>query len=264
MAYAAPPYAPHEQKLYRSSVVPELFFGLEWLALHASPIYWGWTLPRGDGSAVIVVPGFTGIDLYLTELYLWVKRIGYRPYFSGIGFVATCPNELAMRLEATIDRAYRESGRRVHLIGHSFGGILSRVVAAMAPEHIASVTSLGSPLRGRVVHRAIHSATQLVRGITHALRPELPELCGDTHCGCAFVRSLSRPMSKEVRQTVVCSTGDRMVYWPTCLTGKEDVDFVIDGATHLGMVANPIVYEIIGKRLANVPVMSGLDVVDGR
>ena len=41
----------------------------ELAALHASPVFWGRGVPRGDGRLVIVVPGLFGNDLYLRPLY---------------------------------------------------------------------------------------------------------------------------------------------------------------------------------------------------
>ena len=92
--------------------------------LHATPIYYGLGVPRGDGSGVVLIPGFLGTDLYLMELNAWLRRIGYRPYFSGIGVNAECPNLLIQQcLNQTIGKALAETGRKIHLIGHSLGGI---------------------------------------------------------------------------------------------------------------------------------------------
>ena len=63
----------------------EAQIGLEWFSLRMSPVFWGVGVPRGQGEAVVVVPGFMGSDLYLREMYGWLKRIGYKPYYSGIG-----------------------------------------------------------------------------------------------------------------------------------------------------------------------------------
>lgn len=84
-------------KSHTSSFWTEALFGAEILILHATPVYYGLGVPRGDGSAVIIIPGFLGTDLYLTELHAWLARIGYRPYFSGIGINAECPNILIQR-----------------------------------------------------------------------------------------------------------------------------------------------------------------------
>src|SRR3954466_11598912 len=90
----------------------ELLAGVEMLYLRVSPAYWGFGIPQGDGSAVIVIPGFLGTDLYLAELRLWLQRIGYQAYNSGLGWNAECPNLLIRhRLEETIRKAHRETGR---------------------------------------------------------------------------------------------------------------------------------------------------------
>src|ERR1043165_4549083 len=110
------------RRKHRSVALPiwqELLAGVEMVCLRASPVYWGFGVPPGDGSAVVVIPGFMGTDLYLAELRSWLRRIGYVSYYSGIGLNAECPNLLSKhRLNETIDRAYRETGRKVHLIGH--------------------------------------------------------------------------------------------------------------------------------------------------
>src|SRR5262249_12051954 len=103
----------------------ELLVGVEMVYLRVSPVYWGYGIPRGDGAGAVVIPGFLGTDLYLAEFRAWLSRIGYEAYFSGIGLNAECPNLLIkQRLNETIDRAYRTTRRKVHLIGHSLGGVL--------------------------------------------------------------------------------------------------------------------------------------------
>ena len=55
----------------------EALFGVDWLSLRLSPVYYGVGVPHGDGSPVIVIPGFLGSDTYLFEMYYWLRRIGY-------------------------------------------------------------------------------------------------------------------------------------------------------------------------------------------
>lgn len=43
----------------------EALIGLDWIALRTSPVSYGLSVKRGDGSAVVVVPGFMGTDFYL-------------------------------------------------------------------------------------------------------------------------------------------------------------------------------------------------------
>jgi len=103
------------------------------------PVYYGFGVPRGDDSGVVIIPGFLGTDLYLTELHGWLGRIGYRPYFSGIGINADCPNLLIQRhVSETIERALDETGRKIHLIGHSLGGVIARSIAGARPKDVGS------------------------------------------------------------------------------------------------------------------------------
>src|SRR5947208_4497284 len=75
----------------------ESLWPIDWMALRLSPVYYGLGVSPGDGTAVVLVPGFMGTDAYLYELYLWLGRIGYRPYMSGIGLNAECPARLTQR-----------------------------------------------------------------------------------------------------------------------------------------------------------------------
>src|ERR1017187_148751 len=62
------------RKKYESLPLPiwqELLIGVEMVCLRVSPAYWGLGIPHGDGSAVVVIPGFMGTDLYLAEFRAW-------------------------------------------------------------------------------------------------------------------------------------------------------------------------------------------------
>ena len=232
----------------------EALVGIELLLLHAAPIYYGFGVPRGDGSGVVIIPGFLGSDIYLVEMYAWLQRMGYRPYFSGIGLNADCPNLLIRnRLNATIDQACRETGRRVHLLGHSLGGLLARSVAGARIGEIASVLTLGSPFRGTVLHPRVKQAVEAVRQqilVNHG-QSVLPD-CYTGRCTCSFLASLRTDLPPSVRETAVCSRTDGIVDWRYCITGNPGNDFEVIG-THIGLVFNPVVYRIIANRLAEQP-----------
>lgn len=235
------------------SIWKEALFGAELLLLHASPVYYGLGIPHGDGSAVVVIPGFLGTDLYVSHLHSWLERIGYRPYLSGIGLNAECPNLLIRyRLAATIDKALAETGRKIHLIGHSLGGIIARSVAAQRPKDIASVISLGAPIRGTVMHPSVLNAAKVVRTqiLNEHDRDVLPD-CYTPRCTCNFLSSLRCTMPKAIAETAVYTCDDGIVDWRYCKTGNDGDDFEVPG-THVGLVFNPSVYTIIAERLAEV------------
>jgi len=229
----------------------EALFGAELLLLHASPVFYGLGIPRGDNSAVVVIPGFLGTDLYVTHLHSWLERIGYRPYLSGIGMNAECPNLLIRyRLTATINKAIEATGRKIHLIGHSLGGIIARSVASQRPKDIASVITLAAPIRGTVMHPSILHAANEVRSqiLNQHGRGVLPD-CYTPRCTCDFLSSLRCALPASVSQTAIYTKDDGIVDWRYCRTGDRDLDFEVPG-THVGLVFNPSVYTIIAERLA--------------
>lgn len=233
----------------------EALVGIEVLALRATLVYWGLTIPRGDGAAVVVIPGFLGTDLYLAELRLWLRRIGYRPYDSGIGLNAECPNLLIQyRLRQTIEKAWRETGRKIHLIGHSLGGVIARATAAQMPDRIASVITLGSPFMGLSAHPSVLRAAELVRQqILERHGKDVLPLCYTGACTCRFLESLDEGPPAGVRMTAVYTKTDGVVAWEVCKTGNPEVDIEVC-ATHLGLVFNANVYLILAQRLAGRPL----------
>jgi triacylglycerol lipase len=242
------------QEVHAEADVPlwsEALFAAELLLLHATPVYYGFGIPRGDGSGVVVIPGFLGTDLYLMELHAWLGRIGYRPYFSGIGINAECPNLLIQRrLNETITTAVAETGRKVHLIGHSLGGVLARSLAGQRPRDVASVITLASPIRGTVMHRSVMGAAEAVRLriLQEHGRGVLPD-CYTGRCTCAFVDSLKRSVPEPILETAIYTRQDGIVDWHCCITKNPALDFEVSG-THIGLAFNPSAYTIVAERLA--------------
>jgi triacylglycerol lipase len=219
--------------------------------LHASPVYYGFGVPPGDGSGVVVIPGFLGTDLYLTELHAWLRRIGYRPYFSGIGVNAECPNLLIQRrLNQTIDQALTETGRKIHLIGHSLGGVIARAAAGQRPTDVASVITLAAPIRGTVANRAVLQAAEAVRLriLAEHGRGVLPD-CYTGRCTCDFLGALRRRVPDSLVETAIYTRYDGIVDWRYCMTMNADVDVEVPG-THIGMTFNPAAYAVVAERLA--------------
>ena len=234
-----------------TSLWTEALFGAEVLLLHAMPVYYGFGVPHADRSGVVIIPGFLGTDLYLTELHGWLGRIGYRPYFSGIGINADCPNLLVQRrVNETIKRALDETAGKIHVIGHSLGGVIARSIAGDRPKDVASVITLASPIRGTVVNRAVIHAAEAVRlRILQEHGDGVLPHCYTGRCTCSFIDSLRRDVPDSMFETAIYTRHDGLIDWRYCMTNNPDNDFEVPG-THIGMAFNPTAYSIIAKRLA--------------
>ncbi len=230
----------------------EAFFGFDWLSLRMSPVYYGCGIPHGEGEPVVVVPGFLASDVSLTEMYAWLGRIGYRPYFSHIGRNADCPDAVASMLLATVRRANSETGMRVKLIGHSLGGMLARSVALDNPEYVDTVISMGSPFRDAVrAHPVIISAAaSLRRGRGGSLGRNIRPSCFSGHCTCDFVRNMLAPAEyRDVRHFAIYSKRDGVVEWESCREQDPALNTEV-ASTHIGMAFHPAVYRAVAERLA--------------
>ena len=239
-------------KEIRSHALPiwfESLVGVDWTLLHLSPTYYGFGVPRGDGSPTIVVPGFLGSDVYLYELYFWLSRIGYKSYLSNIGWNADCLNTLNEKLINTIKKAVDETGKKVNLIGHSLGGVLSRSATVQHPDLVESVITLGSPFRGVRSHpRVVEISKRIRKRISrNGGQPEFPN-CYTGHCQCVTVKSLYDGLPRNLKKTAIYTKSDGIVDWKNCLSRDESNNFEVSG-THIGLVYNYQVYKLIAERL---------------
>lgn len=120
---------------------------------------------------IVLVHGLTGAAKMGGVLDYWygipemLRAHGARVY------VATVPSfnsdeERALALQAYVRAVKLETGAdKVNLIGHSQGGPTSRTLAAMSPQDIASVTTIGSPHRGSPVADTVLDLINGVNGI---------------------------------------------------------------------------------------------------
>jgi triacylglycerol lipase len=247
-AFTSPENFLKDQEISQRPLWREALVGLDWLALRSSPVYYGFGVPRGDGSAVIVIPGFMGTDMYLQEIYYWLRRIGYRPYMSRIGWNAECVNTLVDRLSDTITKAQAETDGKVHLIGHSLGGVIARSAASQRPDRVASVITLGSPFRGIRSHPLVLAAGERVRERIRRQNGGLQPDCYTGYCGCAAVVAVQRGFPQTVLQSAVYTKSDGVVDWEVCVTDDSATNFEVKG-THVGLVFNADVYGLIARRL---------------
>ncbi|HKA52048.1 MAG TPA: hypothetical protein VKJ47_00150, partial [Candidatus Binatia bacterium] len=59
------------------------------------PVYRGGDVPRGAGQPILLVPGFLVGDWTFGVMAGWLRRLGYRPYLSGIDWNVRAPEHTA-------------------------------------------------------------------------------------------------------------------------------------------------------------------------
>jgi len=233
----------------------EALTGLDYLQLKMSPVYYGLGVPRGDGSAVISIPGFMGSDLYLTEFRWWLSRIGYRALPSRIGRNVDCIQQSGEKLLGSIEEAYESTNRPVHLVGHSLGGILARGVAGIIPDKIASVTTLGSPLKAIHAHPAVIGLSEIIRNNIQMQQDEEqtnPD-CFSAKCSCSVVTQMQSDLPAEIRVRSIFTRTDGVVFWEVCLDENPANNMEVS-ATHCGLAFSAAAYRGVASFLKEVSV----------
>lgn len=230
----------------------EALFGVDWLALRLSPVYYGLGVPRGHGEPVVVIPGFLGSDNYLFELYYWLRRIGYKPYYSRIGRNSECPDVLLQRLFETMDQAHEETGQKLHLVGHSLGGLLARSAGVLRPEQVDQVICLASPFRDIRVHPMILAAAgfvrQRIRSQKRNGKARNPD-CYTGACTCEFANAVRMDLPPTVDHAAIYTTTDGVVDWQSCIEEDDELNTRVSG-THAGLAFNPQAFRRIADLLA--------------
>lgn len=236
----------------RAALTPPLWkeslWPVDWLSLRLSPVYYGLGVPHGDGSPVVVIPGFMGTDAYLLELYLWLERIGYRAYMSGIGVNAECPGKLTRRLMRTVQRAHAETGRPVRIVGHSLGGLIGRRACRQRPDLCSQLIYLGSPVQAVRAHPAIAAAGTFLRATMGVLAGE-PRDCLTDSCACGFSQDIATSLPDSVRHDAIYTATDGVVDWHDARERDPRLNHEV-GGTHIGLVYNSRAYAVLADLLA--------------
>ena len=102
---------------------------------------------RGDGHAVLVLPGLGGNDASTAPLRWFIDLLGYRSYGWGLGVNRGFGRYVTDGLDQVL-AATHENGP-VSLVGWSLGGVHAIDLARRRAHAVRSIVTLGSPLIGR-------------------------------------------------------------------------------------------------------------------
>lgn len=198
-------------------------------------------LPRGDGHAVLVLPGFGASDGATAPLRRALKKLGYAAYGWGLGRNRGPRKGLREGLAQRLQQLHAAHGP-VTLIGWSLGGVYARELARHQPQRVRQVFTLGSPING---HPDANNAAALFRRVNPAFRSNLAEF-------------EQRTQAPPVRCVAIHTRSDGVVHWrcaqenPGPLTENIEVR-----GSHCGLVCNTQVLARIAERLPRTQAALG-------
>jgi len=195
--------------------------------------------PRGDGHAVLVLPGFMASDRSTFLLRDVLGRLGYAAQGWELGRNTGGIGRLRKLLLERLTVMAHESSRPVSLVGWSLGGVLARDLALHMPAQVRMVISLGSPFSGDIGATNVRKLYEKVAGEPIRMRPDaahVARLAGD----------LGMPAS------AIYSKTDGVVNWRTCvLTPNHHAENIeILGASHMALGFHPAAIWAVANRLA--------------
>ncbi|MDP2227740.1 MAG: triacylglycerol lipase [Moraxellaceae bacterium] len=105
---------------------------------------------------IVLAPGVLGFDKVLGIEYWYgipsaLRREGAKVYVTSASAFSTSEARGEQTLRQVQDILAITGAQKVNLIGHSHGGFSARYVATQLPGRVASVTAVGSPVKGTPV-----------------------------------------------------------------------------------------------------------------
>lgn len=199
----------------------------------------------GNGSPVLLVPGFLAGDYSLGLLGRTLRANGYRTYRSTINSNVSCINTAALHLERRLESIVDRRGEKVRVVGHSLGGMMARGIAVRRPDLVGGVVTMGSPLMAPgTAHPLLMSAAGVLVRLSKAGVPGLmSQDCVAGECARLIWEEFHGQLSPEVELACVYSRWDGMVDWRSCIH-PDGVPIEVR-ASHIGMAIAPVVHDSV-------------------
>jgi pimeloyl-ACP methyl ester carboxylesterase len=195
------------------------------------------SLPKGDGHAVLIIPGMLGTDKSTRPLRAVLRRLGYRAHGWGLGRNIGPTTDSVDGMARRLFQLERRYGRSVSVIGWSLGGIFARRLGRERPQAVRQVITIASPF---AITRDSQSRAQAAfRHYTHL------------HAEDFSIPLASEKEPLSVPATSIYSRLDGVVSWRACLdvpTSRSENIAVL--SSHLGMGHHPATLYAVADRLA--------------
>ena len=183
--------------------------------------------PRGDGSPVLVLPGFGADDRSTWPIRRFLTSLEHDARGWGRGSnVGDVPDSVE-RVGEMVTTLAAETGRSVSLVGWSLGGYIARD----HPGAVRRVVTLGSPVIGGPKYTTVASVAKLRGWDVDEIELQVEQ---------------RKKVPLEVPVTAIFSRRDGVVAWRACVDPEGD-------GTHIGLGFSPRVYRVVARRLALPP-----------
>lgn len=195
-------------------------------------------LPQGDGHPVLVLPGFLASDSSTAPLRSLLKQLGYDARGWGLGRNVRIDAPRVHEMEALLLRLYRETGRKVSIVGWSLGGVFARELAKSHPDAVRLVITLGSPISDDRGHSNAARLFEYLNG-----RDPEPIRQG---------RFTQLHRAPPVPTTSILTKTDGVVHWRGSVQHRDshpDTENIEVLASHCGLGFNPSAVIAIADRL---------------
>lgn len=193
--------------------------------------------PKGNGRAVMLVPGYLADDHSMRPLGAYLKFLGYDVYYTELGRNMGKVNTDMMRLGKRVESVSQGlNAEKVTLIGWSLGGVLTREVARLFPDVVQQVLTLGTPIVGGPKFTSVGKRYATLNNI------DLEEFELDVHQRNAI--GLTQPV------TSIYSKSDGVVSWQASVDiyNQHAINIEVN-SSHMGLGVNPKVWLIIADIL---------------
>jgi len=199
--------------------------------------------PSGEGRPVLVIPGFRANDRMTGRVRRHLMRHDFRVHGWGLGPNVGLTDTLVDGLIERFESLHKQYDAPVSIVGWSFGGVLARWLAHTYPEDVRQIVCLGSPWRAegeKTRATAMFERSRRKHGISDRARPMIELLRGPV----------------PVPVTAVFSKSDGITSWQGCSVDPSTdppAENVVVKSSHVGMVANPLVLDVVVDRLCQDP-----------
>jgi triacylglycerol lipase len=200
---------------------------------------------RTPGDPVLLVPGFLAGDYTLGWMARHLRSRGHRTYRTGIVANIGCLDRGTGALERRLEAIAERRERKVVLVGHSLGGMMSRGVAARRPDLVSGIVTMGSPmLAPGAAHGLLLAQVRLLRRLQRiGLSWVMGEECTSGTCAMRMWEESRMALPDDFPFTAVYSKRDGITDWRACIDPVAEPREV--GTSHVGMALDPAVLRIV-------------------